>query len=57
MCYVKVQRESLCRFVERLWKSIGYRKKCVGFGETKSGLRKGDNDIKVTLCEFMTLQC
>ena len=29
-----------------------YKKKCIDFGETKSSLRKGNNDIKVEICEY-----
>ena len=37
------------------WKSyasqVGIQKKCIGFGEAKSGLRKGNSDIEVENCE------
>ena len=57
--YIQVKPEvaskATCVFVsirEKATQSqVGIQKKCIGFGEAKSGLRKGNNDIEVEYCE------
>ena len=46
----EVASKGKCVFVSN-HKKADIQKMCIGFGETKSGRRKGNNNIKVEICE------